>query len=637
MRILATVFFAILCIEVLGGDEPDFNVNNIPENLRNDAIAVIRLDRQELTIKNKGSANLTVEYAITILNENAKELGYFVQSYSKYVRCTKYKGEIFDKSGERFRKIRLEEFHDVSNIAAYSLYEDQRVIYSMPETNNYPYTVYYTYEIELKGILSLPSWVLLPDYNVSLEKGSYQVKIKPDLNLQFHSISLDVQAEENIEDDMKTYTWEVNNLEVLKEEPYSKTYADIFPQLNLNLQEFEFAGTSGSFASWEEFGDWVWSLLNEKEVFTSETEEEIKARVANCTSIREKVDSLYNYMQNKVRYVNIAVGLGGFEPIPAQRVHEVGYGDCKALTNYMRSMLHVVGVNSVYTLVYGSTSPRTVVSEHPSQQFNHVILMVPDQNDSIWLECTSQRLPSNYIGVFTDDRTVLFVHEDGSHLGRTPAFTIQENLTLTKAHVLLDENLNATITRDRIFKGKDFYQNYQTFLSLDEIEQKRNIINNLKLSGFILNSYSYKYNLHEPITFSEHIEITDDAVTAMSGEYIFLPAILVSENIRLPARLRSRKQDVFIRRGEVSIDSIHISYPETFDLLELPASVSIESRYGSYTSSITKTDSGILFIRVTELKKGTYLPEEYESFYRFFRDMFNADKQVLSFKLASSG
>ncbi|MDP4989490.1 MAG: DUF3857 domain-containing protein, partial [Polaribacter sp.] len=108
-------------------------------------------------------------------------------------------------------------------------------------------------------------------------------------------------------------------------------------------------------------------------------------------------------MQQKTRYISVQIGIGGWEPIAANLVDDVGYGDCKGLTNYTKALLDVADVTAYYTVVYADDR-IDVDKDFSSLQGNHVILNIPNNGKDVWLECTSQTMPFGFLGDFTDDR-----------------------------------------------------------------------------------------------------------------------------------------------------------------------------------------------------------------------------------------
>ena len=156
---------------------------------------------------------------------------------------------------------------------------------------------------------------------------------------------------------------------------------------------------------------------------------------------------VYEYFQNKTRYVNVQIGIGGWQPIEANTVDRLGYGDCKALAFYLKTLLDKVGVKSYYTIIHAGNDAEALIKDFPSNQFNHVILCVPMENkkDTIWLESTNQIIPFGYIGTFTDDRDALLIDESGGRIVHTPKYTAQDNIIIRKATVTLMENGQAEL------------------------------------------------------------------------------------------------------------------------------------------------------------------------------------------------
>ena len=70
----------------------------------------------------------------------------------------------------------------------------------------------------------------------------------------------------------------------------------------------------------------------------------LKDKVAELTAGKktdlEKIESLFYWVQDNIRYIAFEDGIMGFKPDAAQNVFKKKYGDCKGKANLLKEMLY---------------------------------------------------------------------------------------------------------------------------------------------------------------------------------------------------------------------------------------------------------------------------------------------------------
>ena len=234
-----------------------------------------------------------------------------------------------------------------------------------------------------------------------------------------------------------SYSWKKLGATKLETQNFSLPMEDLLPTVSIT-SDFKY-GIEGKSGTWSSFGNWISRLNEGTDDLPSQERMVIKKLVQGLEDKHEIVKKIYYYLQDHTTYVNVAIDVGGLKSYPASYVCEKKYGDCKALTTYMKALLASQKIDSYYTIVRAGENKKTIDLNFPSQQFNHVILMVPTSKDTIWLENTSNALPFNYLGTFTQDRYALSIDGEKSQLIKTPKLNVKDVLTERRLPFQMEE------------------------------------------------------------------------------------------------------------------------------------------------------------------------------------------------------
>jgi len=600
----------------------------IPENLKKNANAVLRVDETQIEMSSIESLKHTYKRIVTILNKDGDD---FIRAYVYYdnkINVKTLKATVYNAFGFEINKFKKSDFKDVAAVNDFSLYEDSRVKYLEYTPISYPYTMEFVYETETENTAWIPFWRPLEGYHISTENSSYRITYDPSIGLKskekkFSNFNIVKEDSEGI------LSYKAKNIEAIKPEDYSPKFKEFAPSLLASPINFNYENYSGSINDWDNLGKWINdNLLRGRTTVSVETESLIKKLVEGVDNPLERAKIVYKFVQDNTRYISVQVGIGGIQPFPAYEVDKVKYGDCKGLTNYTKALLKVAGVNSYYTEVYASSDSQISVENDFASllgQANHVILNIPNEEGDIWLECTSQKTPFGFIGDFTDDRDVFVITPEGGKIKHTKKYATNENEQITKGVYTLLNDGTIDLEGVIVSKGIQYDDKYGSEVlperDLEVYYKKRwNYINNLELNTKEI------FNDKDNIEFKETIKLAATNYSKIVGDRMLFNVNAVNRNTEIPDRYRERKLPLKIYRGFKDVDDFEINLPTDYKIESLPQNVKIENKFGYYSFEIAvKNDNTILYNREFVVNDGEFPKEDYDEFRNFYKDVSKFD------------
>ena len=625
-----------LCLISFQAFSQQFAVSEIPTELKSRASAIVREELFVLDMKNEKNISQTVKKVITIFNQSGQNHSELMLFYDKSKSIKDIKGIIYNEFGMQVSKFGNKDFKDYSATGQVNMYDDIRVKHYSPNVLTYPYTIEYTYEIKHSQNLFIPYW--RPNYapDLAIEKSTYQFTCKPDLALRIKTENLSQPAQEETTDKFKTYTWSVSNINARKQEPYSPVTYNKEIIVKIVPEKFQYFKRDGDVKDWNDFGKWVYDqLLFDKHDLSQETKDKVKALTAHITDPREKAKILYEYMQNKTRYISIQIGIGGLEPFPASYVDRLGYGDCKALVNYMQALLSEAGVPSLYCVVEAGNSKIDLDESFANAvDGNHIILCIPFENDTTWLECTSNRSPFGYLGTFTDDRLVLACTPEGGKVLRTTSYPYATNQQIRKGTLHVSKEGNVTGEIKTTFTGSQFDNHFDNKFN-NPSEQVKTLKKYYDINNITFDKYAYIVNnVREPQLIEDLSLTINNYVVKNGNQLIFQPNLL--NTLRAIPDSKNRINELYINRGFTDIDELEYSLESKLKGTIVPIDKVIESPMGKYILKVYNDGDKIKMYRHIEIKEGTYPAEDYQKYYDFMREVSSMDRVKYTLNVADT-
>ncbi|WP_346984816.1 DUF3857 domain-containing protein [Chryseobacterium sp. POE27] len=624
IKILCTVALSVASLYY----SQSFPASAIPENLKKNADAVIRKDLTTIQINKIDDIRYQFYTVKTVLNKDGESDAQVYIPYEKGNSISDVKVNIYDESGKKIKSYSKSDFGDFANNNQGTFYSDNRVMALSYTPTQYPYTVEFSYQISDENTVFLPDFIPFNTTKVSLEEAQMKIINKSGIELKskIYPSSYNYTAVSESESaGEKIYTYK--NVPAIDDVFLSPQPVKILPKVSFALTKFNLEGKQGSINSWSDFGTWYYnSILQPVSVSTPGIKAEVMSLNLQGTT-EEKVKKIYQYMQSKTRYIFVALGIGGWQPMLPDEVQKKGYGDCKGLTNYMKALLDEAGIPSYYSVINSGSSPVSFDKDFPKMGGNHVILMVPTEKGNIWLENTSQQIAFNHLSYSTTDRNVLSIRKEGIELVNTPVYTAEQSKEKQLLKIKVNEDNSILGEGNFSYTGLQYDNNLilATLSPKERTEAVKNMLDVLHFEKIELKNF---LNDKDNAVAKYDLDFKANNYSKNAGSSMIFRAVpIYSDNVykkednrELPFELRQSFEDDY---------EINFTLPQNYKVEELPENIVLNSEFGTYKLSFVKNGDGLKVNRSIRINKGLYPKEKYNDYVNFRKKTINIDNSKI--------
>lgn len=413
------------------------------------------------------------------------------------------------------------------------------------------------------------------------------------------------------------------------------------------------ASWNRGFKSWPDMGRWETGLLQGRRDPSPEMKQKVAELTASAPTTLAKMQAIAAFMQKDIRYVEIKLGIGGWQPHAAREVYSHRYGDCKDKATLMSAMLKEIGVDSYLLLINTSRGGVTPSTPPFVFWFDHAILGIrlPDNvNDPslvaiynhpklgriLIFDPTSEVRPFGQLGGTLQDNYGLLVTEDGGDLIQLPqlAASSSGNHRMAKLQLSPEGTLSGDVTEIR--DGDDAaLQRYALRAATKDADRIKPIESLLSRSlGTFQITKASVGNLDVRDQPFEYIYSFSAGNYAKSAGNLLLvrPRVIGNWSSDILEKKEPRKYPVEFDGPMKNVDSTEIKLPAGYEVDELPAAADAEYSFGNYHSRCVAKDSALQYTRTLELKELSVPVDKLPQLKTFYRIIASDERSTAVLK-----
>jgi hypothetical protein len=462
-----------------------------------------------------------------------------------------------------------------------------------------------------------------------VRRSRFIVDVPAPLAVRLHERNLNFPRKTQDIDGRRVYTWLASDVARLKAEPYAADSNNVQMEVALSSPE-----------TWQDVGRWYAKNASGRESLGSIAKLKLQ-QVLAAAAPRTRDDTIravHRWVAQDIRYVSIALGMGGYQPRYPDTVVVSGFGDCKD-----KATLFVAAMNSLGIPTYPVLLNSTGVAYRELatiQQLDHAIAAVKTAAGYQFTDLTSELTPYGELPYDEQGELALVVHPDGT--------TEEKELPLSRpADNVTTMRVSGVLANDGTFNGKyeeeasgsQQYGLRSAFENPLDSAEKANAANSIAskffdgAEGDSLVGFEGK-DLRAKVHVSLAIKHGKAASSAGESEIFTNPLGSMSSVMSAVRELENAKERRFpidaarILGNRTTIAEFRIKLPAGWKA-QLPAAVKAVSPFGTYESTYAQVGDELQITRKTIGATGVYAPERIKDVAAWFREVAKDDAKLI--------
>ncbi len=585
--------------------------------------AVVLLDEHTYTVGVDGRATEHVRNVVKIVRPQGREAALPLVWFDKDSKLLSMHVWSIDPAGKEYamKDNQLLELGHPGEGG--ELYDDQKARYAEPPGRDPGGVVAYEYEQRQRPYVAEANWFFQDD--MPRMRQSFTLTLPPGFSYSTSWANHDPVQGADLED--RRYRWEMNNESAidLEQVPLRPAGESLSARMTVHYAGPGLAEPREG--TWQGVGQWYDALARERAQPTPEITAKAQELIAGKTDFYDKAEAISDFVQQKIRYFVIEVGIGGNQPHFAGDIFKGRYGDCKDKATLLSAMLASVGLHGDLVMV---DSHRGFINpDDPSVLGNHVVaaIEVPAGYNSpklhsvittssgkryLIFDPTWEKTPFGQVENDLQGSYGVLVEGSQSQLIRIPVMSPELNRVRRSATFSLnaDGSLKGTMTdlrfgdiadRRRREYMRDDGKHQEEFLRKVAGQDMMAVsLSNIKVAN--LDAISEDLSTRFDVQASHY-------ATATGPLLMLRPRVLGSYELGVDRK--PRKVNIDLYETMLGNDEFDIELPEGYVVDELPDPVKEDFGFATYQSSTVVHGRTLHYSRTYTLREVTLPPAKY--------------------------